>query len=407
MHQNSVRQVSFWHGEYHFLGIVMGYLGFCYVDSKSFEFRYDVSGGVRLAERSRSIFPVVILGWSSIVWLMKAMEGFTKGDESSENWRNFCLGSTTYVVLRRTNKHGQYIELSEYGGGGRRSFVVILEGSDGKGWMDCWVQLQRLRAYHEQIRLGRTSDKMKLADAPTMTRLRREGHSYVAAVEGKPTDDMRPVDGRGSLSNTGTQQAPNMVIPQLQAGDHATGAGESSFKLGDVMQYNLKGAENLKELKSFLRCFKVEAERWLGLLGLGREHKGEEKLGGLHVGAAGVVKAQCEARLKLKAPMITDTHVAKPTNNWQVYTRWSSRKVMTQWQAKSAPMIIDTRVAEPTNNWQVYTWWSSCKVMTQWQAKPEVHGSFRLQTISCVWRRCSQRGPTYLRPVRPKWLLVG
>jgi hypothetical protein len=64
----------------------MGYLGFCYVDSKSFAFRSDVSSGVRLAERSRSIFRAVILGWPSIVWLMKAMEGFTKGDESSENW---------------------------------------------------------------------------------------------------------------------------------------------------------------------------------------------------------------------------------------------------------------------------------------------------------------------------------
>jgi len=41
---------------------------------------------VRQAERSRSIFRAVILGWPSIVWLMKAMEGFTKGDESSENW---------------------------------------------------------------------------------------------------------------------------------------------------------------------------------------------------------------------------------------------------------------------------------------------------------------------------------
>jgi hypothetical protein len=115
----------------------MGYLGFCYVDSKSFEFRSDVSSGVRQAKRSRSIFRAVNLGWPSIVWLMKAMEGFTKGDESSENWRTFCQGSTAYVVLRRKNKHGRYIELLEYGGGGRRSFVACYcrrqqcEGLDG------------------------------------------------------------------------------------------------------------------------------------------------------------------------------------------------------------------------------------------------------------------------------------
>jgi hypothetical protein len=89
----------------------MGYLGFCDVDSKSFDFRFDVSGGVRLAERSRSIFQAVVLGWPSIVWLMKAMERFTKGDESSENWQTFRQGSIAYVVLRRKNKHGHYIEL--------------------------------------------------------------------------------------------------------------------------------------------------------------------------------------------------------------------------------------------------------------------------------------------------------
>jgi hypothetical protein len=159
--------------------------------------------------------------------------------------------------------------------------------------MDCWVQLQRLRAYYEKIRIGKPSDRMKLAVAPTTTGLRKEGHSYIVAVEGKPSGDMRPVDGRGSMGNTVTRHAPKMVIPQLQADDHATRVGESSSKLEDVMQYNLEGAENLEELKSFLGRFKVEAKRWLGLLELGREHKGEEKSGGLLVGAVGGVKAQC------------------------------------------------------------------------------------------------------------------
>jgi len=44
------------HGQHRFLGGGMGYLGFCYVESKSFEFRSEVSGGVGLVERSRCIF---------------------------------------------------------------------------------------------------------------------------------------------------------------------------------------------------------------------------------------------------------------------------------------------------------------------------------------------------------------
>jgi hypothetical protein len=59
----------------------MGYLGYCYVDSKSFEFRSEVSGGVRLAERTRNLFRAVIPGWPSLVWLMQAVERLSKGEE--------------------------------------------------------------------------------------------------------------------------------------------------------------------------------------------------------------------------------------------------------------------------------------------------------------------------------------
>jgi len=41
-----------------------------------------------------------------VFWLMQAMEGFIKGDDSSENWRTCRQGITSYVVQRRGNKHG-------------------------------------------------------------------------------------------------------------------------------------------------------------------------------------------------------------------------------------------------------------------------------------------------------------
>jgi hypothetical protein len=171
-----------------FLGNGMGYLGYCYVDSKSFEFRSEVSGGVRLAERSRHLFRAVILGWSSLVWLMQAVERLSKGEEDNDKWKTFRMGSTVYVVLRRKNKHGQFIELSEYGGGGRRSYVVIPEGSDGKGWLDVWVQLQKLSNYHAKQQAGRRvverNPVIAPKAAPTALGLRREGQSYAAALGG-------------------------------------------------------------------------------------------------------------------------------------------------------------------------------------------------------------------------------
>ncbi len=38
----------------------MGYLGFCYVESKSFEFRSKVSGGVRLGMGIRYGFRMIV-----------------------------------------------------------------------------------------------------------------------------------------------------------------------------------------------------------------------------------------------------------------------------------------------------------------------------------------------------------
>jgi hypothetical protein len=50
----------------------MGYLGFFYVEKKSFEFRSDVQGGIRLKEWSKGVHRWVILAWPTISWFSKA-----------------------------------------------------------------------------------------------------------------------------------------------------------------------------------------------------------------------------------------------------------------------------------------------------------------------------------------------
>jgi hypothetical protein len=42
------------------------------------------------------------------------------------------------------------LELSEYEGKGRRSYVIILEGYERKGWEEGQLQLQRLKLHHEK-----------------------------------------------------------------------------------------------------------------------------------------------------------------------------------------------------------------------------------------------------------------
>ena len=109
----------------------MGYLGYVYVERKSFEFRSDVCGGIRLEERSKGLSRSVIMAWPSIFWLLAAWDSLTPSDKAREKWRSFRFGSKVYVLLR-SNKFGNFLELSEYGEKGRRSFVIIPKGEEGE-----------------------------------------------------------------------------------------------------------------------------------------------------------------------------------------------------------------------------------------------------------------------------------
>ena len=111
--------------------VFMGYLGYVYVESKSFEFRSDVRGGVRLEERSKGLSRSVIMAWPTILWLLAAWDSLTPVEKAREKWRSFRFGSKVYVLLRRINRFGNFLELSEYGEKGRRSFTIIPEGEDG------------------------------------------------------------------------------------------------------------------------------------------------------------------------------------------------------------------------------------------------------------------------------------
>jgi len=262
------------------------------------------------------------------------VERLSKGEEDNDKWRTFRMGSTVYVVLRRKNKHGQFMELSEYGGGGRRSYVVIPEGSDGKGWLDVGVQLQKLITYHAKqkaggITFGRKTDAV-LKAAPTITSLRREAQSYAAVLGGKASTGGRvSAEGRG---NTDFRMEPEKEAPGVESGDHAVERGVLDSKrsavsiMGNDRQNNLEEAKNLDELKSFLRHFKAEAERWLGLLEMGCVSD-KSDAGGLEEGGKGI-KAHIE-NSTMKDPITTDKREDELNC---VYSRRSPRKVSTRWQ---------------------------------------------------------------------------
>jgi hypothetical protein len=59
------------------------------------------------------------------------MEELRQGGEIQYFCRTFQVGSMVYILQRRGNAHGRFLELYEYGNGGRQTFVILLEGRDG------------------------------------------------------------------------------------------------------------------------------------------------------------------------------------------------------------------------------------------------------------------------------------
>jgi len=107
--------------------IAMGYVGYFYVEAKSFEFRSDVcvGDGVRLAEWNKGLFRAVFLNTLSVGWFRRAMEELKQVGEIRDFCRTYRVGSTVLILQRRGNEHGSFLELSEYAFGGRRSSVMI------------------------------------------------------------------------------------------------------------------------------------------------------------------------------------------------------------------------------------------------------------------------------------------
>lgn len=79
----------------------MGYLGYFYVETKSFEIRSEFgNGGVPLAKWSRGIFQSVVMAIQSIVWLLNTMEELIKGDTSKDLYRTCRIGYSVPGTLR-------------------------------------------------------------------------------------------------------------------------------------------------------------------------------------------------------------------------------------------------------------------------------------------------------------------
>jgi hypothetical protein len=83
----------------------------------------------------------VHMGEMRLVWLLKMMNELVSETTGIGACRDQRMGGSVMFLQKRMNKYGKFMEIIEYGRGGRHSFVVILEGCEGQGWKHCILQM--------------------------------------------------------------------------------------------------------------------------------------------------------------------------------------------------------------------------------------------------------------------------
>jgi len=99
------------------------------VESKSFAFSILAGAlALRVEEKRKKFLRVVILNCQSSEWLASMLEVLLDLSEEQEIVNSFREGLKLLIARRGGNKDGHFLEVSSFGLGGRKGFIVIPEG---------------------------------------------------------------------------------------------------------------------------------------------------------------------------------------------------------------------------------------------------------------------------------------
>ena len=123
----------------------MGQLVHFWVESKALELLLESwRWSLKIVERSRRVWRFVVMGRSGLEWLTTTMEAVLQAGKNLDFTKHLREGSRTFMAQRCSNKHGRFLTVTGYGGGGRRSVVAIPEGYEGLGWEKFAAELRRV-----------------------------------------------------------------------------------------------------------------------------------------------------------------------------------------------------------------------------------------------------------------------
>jgi hypothetical protein len=123
------------------------------------------------------------------------MEELRQGGEIRDFCRTFHM---VHILQRRGNAHGRFLELSEYGNGGRRTFVILPEGRDGCGWANCLAQLRKLEIMIRKLLGGKRVGKLPIAPMMVMKLANHDGQTFATVLVRQGHDLEKGESSRGT-----------------------------------------------------------------------------------------------------------------------------------------------------------------------------------------------------------------
>ncbi len=145
------------------------------IEYKRFDLSKEGDGidSVSLFESGRYMRHSVSMGKKGARWLGKCIEENIARETEQAFIRTFRESDKGYVIRRFNNKHGRYLEITEYGRGGCKGRLAIPEGQSQSGWRGFNKELTLLM--HPILIEERSSHPrqgyMKPTDDKTQTRI--------------------------------------------------------------------------------------------------------------------------------------------------------------------------------------------------------------------------------------------
>jgi hypothetical protein len=183
--------------------------------------------------------------------------------------RDHRMNSSVMFLQKRMNKYGKFMEITEYGRGGRRSFVVIPEGREGQGWKHCIVQLGRLVNYMNKMR------DTEVKKVPIQPREVVPGRTFAAVVEGKNSETGTEQKEEGKMGNS-AEEINGGTVEKSEKGKEKKLESENhaDLKWEDFLAMLNEGFINMKIMRDMLEDMKGKLEILEQMKGMGCGEKG-------------------------------------------------------------------------------------------------------------------------------------